>query len=214
MNPLTDEARWIVERVRLFLRWKADDFDDLRQPKPTIERPVGWLRSYDGGKEWCISAAVWRDLLHGDGLDPVRAAQTLIDLKLLRQQNHTTIQVTVNVRGKSERAYAVSDAILAWNTDGLQGLQGRGARATAGLNLCLTVTDDGKVIVPPQYQAKWSIIAERARRFVEMEYDRAEAWEAEAAKLRELLASAAPQALPPPPPIASSPFSRQETSPR
>jgi hypothetical protein len=109
---LLPAATLAVDRVRCFIKWQADRFDDLGKPERHAD-PDGWKR----GDEFWVRPDIWRDtIFDGDEAAAVDAARTLRDLGLLRtQQDSGALQAVVMVRArKSVRAYVVRPAILEW----------------------------------------------------------------------------------------------------
>lgn len=99
----------IVERLKCFLKWNADRFDNLDEVHVAVDNPIGWRR---GGEYW-IKPAIWKSDLCGDDADPQHAARLLRELELLRVQDDENIQVVAKVRDKATRVYAVDGAALA-----------------------------------------------------------------------------------------------------
>ena len=110
---LSPAAILAVDRVRYFLKWHADRFDDLSKPEP-LAGAVGWRRKED----FWVRPDIWRDtIFDGDEEAAVEAARTLRSLDLLGTQKNSpnVLQAVVEIRGKkSARAYVVRPGILEW----------------------------------------------------------------------------------------------------
>ncbi len=182
MKPRPVDASLPVELLRAFLRWNEERFARPSDPyNPESDLP-GWRRSSGEDLLWWIRPAAWRSIYEPHGVDPVEAARALRSLELLREQAGEALQCVVIVGKKqSVRAYVVDGGALA----AYKPITGSNYRSYADFNLCLNVTDEGKVICTPQYQAKWNFIVDRAYQLGKREADRADALEAELARLRE-----------------------------
>ena len=68
----------------------------------------------NGYREWWVKAESWQQELCGNEADPQGIARTLKQLGLLRTREDNNFQIVANIRGRSARVYAISDAILTW----------------------------------------------------------------------------------------------------
>jgi hypothetical protein len=107
------EALCIIERVRLFLKWHADRFDNLDEVHVVMEQPLGWRR----GEEFWLRPDSWlNDIFDGDAGDSEHAARVLREVGLLRDQP-PSLQITAKVRGVVKRVYAIDRAIFDWKPE-------------------------------------------------------------------------------------------------
>ncbi len=101
----------IVERVKLFLRWQGERFDDLEGEREPLADSFGWHRN----DEFWIKPATWLEtIFEGDEAAARDGARLLRDIGLLRTQAGSSLQINAKVRGAVLRAYAVDRAILEW----------------------------------------------------------------------------------------------------
>ncbi len=103
----------VVERVKSFLKWNPDKFEVL-DSKTTIANMLAPTWGWRKGDEFWIRPSAWQEHLCAGEFDPQDVARTLKALDLLRVQDDRTFQCCVKARGKTERAYVVSQAILEW----------------------------------------------------------------------------------------------------
>jgi hypothetical protein len=153
---LSPEGARIVERVRCFLRWSADRFDDLDTMHVAVERPIGWKRN---GEFWVKPDTWLNSVFDGDEGDSEHGARVLRDIGLLRTQAGPSLQCNVKVRGEVKRAYAVSGDILAW-------VAGRGSKSSNRAGALLSPEIDARLISPanPGDPANLAAILEQATR--------------------------------------------------
>lgn len=160
-DNLSPEGARIVERVRCFIRWSADRFDNLDEVHVAIENPVGWRR----GKEFWIRPDIWlNDIFEGNAGDSEHAGRVLRDLGLLRHQPQV-LQILAKVRGVVKRVYAIDRVILDWSPE----VTGRGNRRNRTAGALLSVEDETRLITtpssrdePPNLSAKLETAASRA----------------------------------------------------
>src|SRR5262249_33960141 len=125
-GPCTEMSPEIaIDRVRSFIKWRAEMFDALDEAHAPLSHFVGWRRGQGDKREFWIRPDVWRDIFDNEPEVAVDAARTLREIGLVRVQDNAKCQAVVEVRKKSVRAYAVKAKILDCSPRTLTGLTGR-----------------------------------------------------------------------------------------
>jgi hypothetical protein len=97
----------VIDRLRCFLRRNVGRIDSLDEEHPPIEAPVCYKR----GQEFWILPKTWRDVFADDyGWYAPKILSRLGLLRLPKGMWH--FQITVRVRGRRMKAYAVNVGIL------------------------------------------------------------------------------------------------------